>query len=48
MLALDTLPTAARQVVQDLQSEVARLQRIIQLKDEQIKLLTVYVQSLGS
>lgn len=41
MLALDTLPTAARQVVQDLQSEVARLQRIIQLKDEQIKLLNL-------
>jgi len=39
MIPLDTLPTAARQAFQDLQSELARLQRILQLKDEQIKLL---------
>lgn len=41
MVPLDTLPDAARQAVQDLQGEVARLQRIIQLKDEQIKLLNL-------
>lgn len=39
MLPFDTLSAPARQVVEDLQSEVARLGRIIQLKDEQIKLL---------
>ena len=41
MVPLDTLPSAARQAFQDLQSEVVRLQRIIQLKDEQIKLLNL-------
>jgi len=39
MLPFDSLSTPARQFVEDLQSEVARLGRIIQLKDEQIKLL---------
>jgi transposase len=39
MLPLDTLSPPARRFVEDLQSEVARLGRIIQLKDEQIKLL---------
>jgi len=39
MLPLDTLSAPARRVVEDLQTEVARLARIIQLKDEQIKLL---------
>lgn len=39
MIPLETLPEAARQAVEGLQAEVARLQRIIQLKDEQIRLL---------
>ena len=39
MVALDTLPAPARQIVVDLQSEVFRLGRLIELKDEQIKLL---------
>ncbi len=39
MLPLDTLSAPARRIVEDLQSEVARLARLIQLKDEQIKLL---------
>jgi len=39
MLPFDSLSAPARQFVEDLQSEVARLGRIIQLKDEQIKLL---------
>jgi transposase len=39
MIALETLPQAARQVVVDLQGEVERLQRLLQLKEEQIKLL---------
>lgn len=39
MIALETLPESARQVVQDLQGELARLQKIIDLKDEQIRLL---------
>jgi len=39
MVAFDTLPVPARQALEDLQTENARLQKIIQLKDEQIKLL---------
>jgi transposase len=39
MAPLDTLPSAARQAFVDLQAENARLQRIIQLKDQEIKLL---------
>ena len=39
MVALDTLSAPARQIVTDLTSEVLRLGRLIQLKDEQIKLL---------
>src|SRR5258708_39842224 len=39
MLPIDTLSAPARRVVEDLQSEVARLARIIELKDEQIKRL---------
>ena len=39
MVIIDTLPLAARQIVVDLQAENARLARIIELKDEQIKLL---------
>src|SRR3954454_4587779 len=39
MIALETLPQPARELFQYLQGELARLQRIIQLKDEQIKLL---------
>jgi transposase len=39
MIALETLPESARQMVQDLQGELARLQKIIDLKDEQIRLL---------
>jgi len=37
--ALETLPAAARQAVESLQSENARLRRILELKDEQIRLL---------
>jgi len=39
MVPLDTFPADARQAFEDLQAQVARLQRIIQIKDEQIKLL---------
>lgn len=39
MIALDSLPQPARQAFEGLQAELARLQRIIQLKDEQIRLL---------
>ena len=39
MAPLETRPDPARRVFDDLQAEVARLQRIIQLKDEQIQLL---------
>jgi transposase len=39
MVPPDTRSAPARQAFQDLEAEVARLQRIIQLKDEQIKLL---------
>ena len=39
MVALETLSAPARQIVVDLQSEVFRLARLIELKDEQIKLL---------
>lgn len=39
MVVFETLPATARQVFEDLQAEVARLGKIIQLKDEQIKLL---------
>ena len=39
MVAIDTLPAPARQIVVDLQGEVLRLGRLIELKDEQIKLL---------
>lgn len=41
MVAIDTLPVPARQICQDLQAEVSRLGKIIQLKDEQIKLLNL-------
>ena len=36
-------PEAARQVVQDLRSELARLQQIIHLKDEVIRLLNLRI-----
>ena len=39
MVIIDTSPLVARQIVVDLQAELARLTRIIELKDEQIKLL---------
>jgi transposase len=39
MTVLDSLPEPARQAVEGLQAEVVRLQRIIQIKDEQIRLL---------
>src|SRR6266550_7961574 len=39
MVVSDTFSTPARQSLADFQAEVTRLQRIIQLKDEQIKLL---------
>jgi transposase len=39
MISLDALPQAARQAFEGLQSELVRLQRVIQLKDEQIRLL---------
>ena len=39
MVPLAQLPEAARQAVTDLQSEVDRLRKIIQLKDEEIRLL---------
>jgi len=39
MTMLDSLPEPARQALEGLQAEVVRLQRIIQLKDEQIRLL---------
>jgi len=39
MIALDSWPQAARQALEGLQAEVVRLQRIVQLKDEQIRLL---------
>ena len=41
MLLLDALPAQTRQVVEGLQAENARLAKIIQLKDEQIRLLNV-------
>lgn len=37
MIALETLPEAARQAVQDLQAENARLQRIVALQEEKIR-----------
>ena len=39
MVVNDTLSAPARQLVQDLQTEVVRLGKLIHLKDEQIKLL---------
>lgn len=39
MIALETLPEAARQFVQDLQGELARLEQLLRIKDDQIKLL---------
>jgi transposase len=39
MISLDSLPQPARQAFEGLQSELLRLQRVIQLKDEQIRLL---------
>jgi len=39
MIALDSWPQAARQALEGLQAEVVRLQRIVQLKDEHIRLL---------
>lgn len=39
MIALHSLPQPAREAVEGLQAEVVRLQRIIQIKDEQIRLL---------
>ncbi len=43
MVAIYTLPSPARQICQDLQAEVSRLGKIIQLKDEQIKLLNLRI-----
>jgi transposase len=43
MIALDTLPEAARQALESLQAENTRLQRVIQLKDEQIRLLNFQI-----
>ena len=39
MVAIASLPTPAREFCQDLQTENARLRRLLELKDEQIKLL---------
>jgi transposase len=39
MISLESLPEPARQAFEGLQAELARLQRIIELKDEQIRLL---------
>ena len=39
MISLDSLPGPARQFVQDLQARVARLEIVVKLKDEQIRLL---------
>ena len=39
IVTLDKLPHSARQIVVDLQAEVARLAHLLALKDEQIKLL---------
>jgi transposase len=39
MISLESLPEPARQAVEGLQAELGRLQRIIELKDEQIRLL---------
>jgi transposase len=39
MTTLDSLPQPAREALEGLQAEVVRLQRIIQIKDEQIRLL---------
>jgi transposase len=39
MTKLDSLPEPARKALEGLQAEVVRLQRIIQIKDEQIRLL---------
>jgi len=40
-LDLNTLPVEARQVVENLQAEILRLQTILKLKDEQIRLWTI-------
>lgn len=39
MMTLDSLPQPVREAVEGLQAEVVRLERIIQIKDEQIRLL---------
>lgn len=39
MIALESLPEPTRRAFEDLQAELARLQRILALKDEQIRLL---------
>jgi transposase len=39
MVVIESLPAAAREFCQDLQTENARLRRLLELKDEQIKLL---------
>lgn len=39
MISLESLPEPARQAFEGLQAELARLQRLIELKDEQIRLL---------
>ena len=39
MVAIESLPTPAREFCRDLQTENARLRRLLELKDEQIKLL---------
>lgn len=41
MIALDQLPEPARQAFAELQAEQARLERIIQLQDEKIRLLNI-------
>ncbi len=39
MVAIDSLPATAREFLQDLQTENARLRRLLELRDEQLKLL---------
>ena len=39
MVAIESLPAPAREFCQDLQTEITRLRRLLELKDEQIKLL---------
>jgi len=39
MVTIDSFPDTAREFCQDLQTEITRLRRLLELKDEQIKLL---------